>query len=106
MLRLEGFGPSVDYRVDHLKELFGAAASIETIAGDASEALWRAIRDCMPFADGTERPVWRVSMAPSEAHKLVLALRMQTAVDAFYDGQGGLVWLRMEGDPEAELLRG
>jgi glycolate oxidase FAD binding subunit len=38
---------------------------------------------------------------------MVLALRMQTAVDAFYDWQGGLAWLRMEhGDPEAELLRG
>ena len=26
-------------------------------------------------------------------------------VDAFYDWQGGLVWLRMEADAEGELLR-
>jgi glycolate oxidase FAD binding subunit len=26
-------------------------------------------------------------------------------VDAFYDWQGGLVWLRMEADPEADMLR-
>ncbi len=106
LLRIEGFGPSVEYRVDHLKRLFGAAGSIDTIVGSPSKAIWSAVRDCIPFADGTERPVWRISMAPSETHKLVMALRMQTAVDAFYDWAGGLVWLRMESDPEAELLRG
>ncbi|RUY01134.1 2-hydroxy-acid oxidase, partial [Mesorhizobium sp. M2A.F.Ca.ET.040.01.1.1] len=38
---------------------------------------------------------------------MVMALRMQAAVDAFYDWQGGLVWLSMrEDDPEADLLRG
>ncbi len=41
----------------------------------------------------TERPVWRVSMVPMEAYKLVASLRMGAAVDAFYDWQGGLVWL-------------
>ncbi|TIV84775.1 MAG: 2-hydroxy-acid oxidase, partial [Mesorhizobium sp.] len=56
---------------------------------------------------GGTRPVWRVSMAPSEAHHMVMALRMEAAVDAFYDWQGGLVWLSMrEDDPEADLLRG
>ena len=34
-----------------------------------------------------------------------MALRMGAAVDAFYDWQGGLVWLRMESDPEADALR-
>jgi glycolate oxidase FAD binding subunit len=71
----------------------------------SSKTLWRDIRDCAPFADGTARPVWRVSMAPSEAHKMVLALRMEAGADAFYDWQGGLVWLRMEAEPEAETLR-
>ncbi len=37
---------------------------------------------------------------------MVMALRMQAAVDAFYDWQGGLAWLRMEsGEPEADLMR-
>jgi glycolate oxidase FAD binding subunit len=35
-----------------------------------------------------------------------MALRMQTAVEAFYDWQGGLIWLSMaHGEPEADLLR-
>ena len=33
---------------------------------------------------------------------MVLALRMEAAVDAFYDWEGGLVWLRMDGEAEAE----
>jgi glycolate oxidase FAD binding subunit len=105
LLRIEGFGPSVAYRAAAVKDLLKAAGPIDEISGEASKALWRYIRDCTPFADGAERPVWRVSMAPSEAHKMTLALRMQTPAEAFYDWQGGLVWLRMQADPEAELLR-
>jgi glycolate oxidase FAD binding subunit len=105
LLRVEGFGPSVAYRIASLKQLLKNAGPIEEITDRASKALWRDVRDCAPFADGTDRPVWRISMAPSEAHKMVLALRMEAAADAFYDWQGGLVWLRMEADPEAETLR-
>ncbi|MBZ9861752.1 FAD-binding protein [Mesorhizobium sp. CA12] len=107
LLRVEGFGPSVVYRIEALKRLLGKAGPLEEIAGEASKAIWRDIRDCVPFADGGARTVWRVSMAPSEAHHMVMALRMQAAADAFYDWQGGLVWLSMrEDDPEADLLRG
>jgi glycolate oxidase FAD binding subunit len=87
------------------KRLFKDAGEIEEIEEVASRRIWREIRDCMPFADGSQKPVWRVSIAPSEGHRLVMALRMQAAADAFYDWQGGLVWLRMEADPEAEILR-
>jgi len=34
-----------------------------------------------------------------------MALRMEAAVDAFYDWQGGLIWLRMEGNAEAAAMR-
>jgi len=103
LLRVDGFGPSVAYRVAMLSDLFGG--HVETIDTERSRALWVGVRDVAPFADGTDRPVWRISLAPSEGWKLVAALRMQLAVDAFYDWQGGLVWLRLEDDPEAELVR-
>ena len=82
------------------------AGPIEEISGEASRARSGAtIRDCIPFADGTrEAGLARVDGAvrgPQDG----LALRMEAAVEAFYDWQGGLVWLRMEGEPEAELLR-
>ncbi|RWK59161.1 FAD-binding protein [Mesorhizobium sp.] len=107
LLRVEGFGPSVAYRISALKDLLGNAGPLEEVSGEISRSVWRDIRDCAPFVDGLEKPVWRVSLAPAQGHLMVLALRMQAAVDAFYDWQGGLIWLRMEhGDPEADLLRG
>ncbi|HEV7416869.1 MAG TPA: glycolate oxidase subunit GlcE [Tianweitania sediminis] len=103
LLRLEGFGPSVAYRFDLLHRLLRDGVVIERI--DDSTAVWAEIRDCAPFADNTDRPVWRVSMAPSEAYKMVAELRMHAGAAAFYDWQGGLVWLRMEAEPEAEGIR-
>jgi glycolate oxidase FAD binding subunit len=107
LLRVEGFGPSVAYRIAALKDRLKHAGPLEEISGETSLNIWRDVRDCAPFADGLEKPVWRVSMAPAQGHQMVLALRMQAAVSVFYDWQGGLIWLRMEeDDPEAALLRG
>ncbi len=105
LLRVEGFGPSVAYRISHLKDVLGTFGAIEEIKQDRSRAIWRDIRDCIPFADGTAKPVWRVSMTPSEGHRMVYALRMQAAVEAFYDWQGGLVWLKLEADADADAVR-
>lgn len=104
LLRVEGFGPSVVYRATMLKDMF-RSIGIDELEEDRSRTLWREVRDCMPFADGSHRPVWRVSMAPGEAHRMVMALRMEAAADAFYDWQGGLVWLRLEGDSDASAVR-
>ena len=103
LLRIEGFPVSVAARVDALEALLGG--DIERLERDASRAVWRDVRDGVPFADGTERAVWRVSTAPADGHKLVEAMRRGTGVDAFYDWQGGLAWLRMEDDAHADALR-
>ncbi|EKF41155.1 FAD linked oxidase-like protein [Nitratireductor indicus C115] len=105
VLRVEGFGPSVDYRIDLLFHLLKSYGAVSTIDVDQSRLLWREIRDCKPFADGTTAPVWRVSVAPSQGHLLVDAFRRAAGANTFYDWQGGLVWMRMEADPEAEVLR-
>ncbi len=105
LLRVEGFGPSVSYRIGALKDLLRNAGPLQEIAGEASEAIWRDVRDCVPFA-GSDKPLWRVSMAPADGHAMVMALRMQSAVEVFYDWQGGLIWLSMEmGEPEDQLVR-
>ncbi len=104
-LRVEGFGPSVTYRIDLLARLLRGYGTIGTLEGDASRRLWREIRDCQPFADGTPAPVWRVSVTPSRGHELVDAYRRAAGANVYYDWQGGLIWMRMEADPEAEILR-
>ncbi|WP_274427051.1 glycolate oxidase subunit GlcE [Chelativorans sp. YIM 93263] len=105
VLRIEGFGPSVDYRLDLLARLLNPYGATETIEEQDSRTLWREIRDCKPFADGTPAPIWRVSVTPSEGHKVVDAFRRAAGANVYYDWQGGLVWMRMEADPEAEILR-
>jgi len=105
LLRIEGFGPSVEARVVSLRQLLEAAAPLEEIDRARSRAIWCDVRDCIAFADRNDKPVWRVSMPPSEAHKIVYALRMEAAAEVFYDWQGGLVWLKLDDDPEAETLR-
>jgi glycolate oxidase FAD binding subunit len=106
LLRVEGFGPSVAARLGMLQALFRGTAPAHELAGEASKALWRAIRDVEPFADGTDKPVWRISVSPMAGPRLALALRQLAPAMLFYDWQGGLVWVRMEGgDAEAEAVR-
>ncbi|RLQ89347.1 glycolate oxidase subunit GlcE [Notoacmeibacter ruber] len=97
LLRIEGFAASVGERSEKLKAMFASLGDIEDIDADRSQKLWREIRDVKPFADHRERPVWRISMKPSDAHEAVMALRMEAGASAFYDWQGGLAWVRMEG---------
>lgn len=103
LLRIEGFPKSVSYRVEQLAKLLKIPSDILPVK--ISRTLWREIRDVMPFADGSNKPVWRVSLPPMSGHEFVAALRLKCGVDAYYDWQGGLVWLRMEGEPEAAAVR-
>ena len=105
VLRIEGLAPSVEVRQDRLVSEMQRRGAVTVLEDGASSGLWREIRDVIPFADGSMKPVWRVSVAPSAGHQLVAALRLKTGVDAFYDWQGGLVWLRMEADAEEDLVR-
>ncbi|CAN7710170.1 FAD-binding protein [Neorhizobium tomejilense] len=105
VLRLEGLAASVSVRAEKLAAVMKGFGPVSRLGMDHSHALWREIRDVHPYADGTQKPLWRVSVAPSVGHQLVAALRLDAGVDAFYDWQGGLIWMRMEADPEAELLR-
>jgi glycolate oxidase FAD binding subunit len=96
---------SVEERVERSKSVFKDAV-ITVLDQQQTADLWHEIRDVKPFhADSKKRPLWKVSVAPSAGHQLLSALRMQTGVDGYYDWQGGLLWLRTEADPEAEMLR-
>ncbi len=103
LLRIESFPKSVEYRIGQLAKLLQLKTDV--LPEKQSRTLWREIRDVVPFADGTERPVWRVSVAPMSGPALVADLRLHCGVDALYDWQGGLVWLRMESEPDGKALR-
>jgi glycolate oxidase FAD binding subunit len=105
LLRLEGFAPSVDYRGKKLAELLKGFCKTSLLDEEQSRNLWQEVRDVQPFTGNIDKPLWRLSVTPFDAHKILLALRMQTPVDAYYDWQGGLIWLEMQGEAEADLVR-
>lgn len=105
VLRIEGLPGSVSVRAEKLIAAMSRLGRVTRLAEEESHRLWRQIRDVKPYVDGTMRPVWRVSVAPGIGHQLVAALRLEAGVDAYYDWQGGLVWMRMEAEPEGDVLR-
>ncbi|TCQ06077.1 glycolate oxidase FAD binding subunit [Rhizobium sp. PP-F2F-G36] len=104
-LRLEGLSASVTVRAASLAARLSAFAPVATVEQAASTRLWRAIRDVTPLQALQDRPLWRVSVAPTAGHRLIATLRQHADVDALYDWQGGLVWLQIGGEPQADVLR-
>lgn len=72
-LRVEGLGPQMDYRRDRLLALL-APREAELLDAEATLALWRELRDLAHFA-GTDAPLWRVLVKPSDAPAAARALQ-------------------------------
>ncbi|MCK9918766.1 glycolate oxidase subunit GlcE [Microbacteriaceae bacterium K1510] len=108
VLRLEGFGPSVAARKETLAALMAPFGSVVLLQEEESRRLWKSIRDLKPFISESalKRPLWRISTAPSQAHRLVDLIT--PAAQMFYDWGGGLVWVAMpfENEPDAGSIRG
>jgi len=83
-LRLEGFDPSVRYRVGQLAAVLRPFGAAEEVADP-----WRAIRDVAPF-HARAGDVWRLSLRPSTAAGVVARAGAEAVL---YDWGGGLVWL-------------
>lgn len=110
LLRIEGFAPSVAARREALVRLVAGSGELEVLDHDASAVLWRAVRDVMPFANGEDWPVWKISVAPAAGPQVVAFIRQRLdgrgTVEAFYDWAGGLVWLAIaDADPQAATVR-
>ncbi|AWN54203.1 FAD-binding protein [Methylobacterium sp. 17Sr1-1] len=92
LLRIEGFSASVDYRLGELTRLLRRVGKPDAIEGEPASALWRAVRDVLPFAGGDEA-VWRLSTAPNRGPAVAAAVAAARPARWFYDWGGGLVWL-------------
>lgn len=91
VLRLENFAPSIAYRAERLARELKRHGAPDRLDEAASSALWRDIRDAAPLRDAAGA-VWRVSVAPSRAPAVALALRQTGGAARLFDWGGGLVW--------------
>lgn len=103
-LRLEGLKESVDDREKRLVKALSEYPDISVIDTDQSALLWQEIANVKPFC-GLDTIVWKVSVAPSAGYKLVAKIREISDVDAYYDWQGGLVWVSLKSDSHASKIR-
>jgi glycolate oxidase FAD binding subunit len=106
-LRLEGFAPSVNGRLDRLEAMFRDLAPMARLDAPASEQLWRAIRDVAPLAYPSEKIIWKISVAPTAGPKVAEAIAGAHDAKALFDWSGGLVWLALDPCPgaAASLIR-
>lgn len=96
LVRVEGMAGSVAYRLGRLRALLGGEVTVAE--GAASAALWREVRDVVPF-HGKPGEVWRIATLPTLAAEVVARLEGQ----ALWDWGGGLVWLLAEHGRGAEV---
>lgn len=96
LIRVEGMAGSVAYRTDRLRALLGGEGTV--VEGEASAALWREVRDVVPF-HGKPGEVWRIATLPTLAAEVVARLEGQ----ALWDWGGGLIWLLVEHGRGAEV---
>jgi len=93
-IRVEGPGPSVEYRCQALREELGSFGPTEELHGHNSGRFWTEVRDVLPFAkEGDTRAVWRISVPPQAGAGLAARLTDDPKADAFLDWGGGLIWL-------------
>ncbi|HEX5418993.1 MAG TPA: FAD-binding protein [Gammaproteobacteria bacterium] len=85
-LRIEGFEASVQARVRGLVDVLGRPEA-ERLDGRASQRFWQALGSAAALAD--QPFVWRISVPPSEAARIVAALEPERCL---LDWAGGLVW--------------
>jgi len=94
-LRVEGTGPSVEYRCAALRRELGDLGENEELHGRNSAVFWRELRDVQPFAARPERLVWRISVPPQAGPPVAAALAGGGDALYYFDWGGGLVWLAL-----------
>ncbi len=101
LMRVEGTAASVEERFVALAGLLGTYGAGEWLSADRAATLWRDIRDVTLLATPREAAIWRLSVAPTQAPKLIEMLARQVAARYFYDWGGGLIWLAVPAGDDA-----
>ncbi len=99
-LRLENFATAVAGRKQRLKEALKVYGKpLELDHRDTLE-FWGELRR-LSVMPNRQTLLWRISTKPTQAPKLVAAIKRYMPAEAFYDWAGGLVWLEVPATADA-----
>jgi glycolate oxidase FAD binding subunit len=107
-VRMEGPAPSVEARCSALCTMLGAHGEIEELHFHNSRKFWQEIGNVTPFAEEAGS-VWRVSVPPSAAAKVIQTVQDNADAEYYLDWGGGLIWMQLLNDADdggAKLIRG
>lgn len=103
MLRLEGSGQNLISRMNKLKRELSPFGEIYDLDDHISNEFWADIRARSFLSAGFDKPLWRITVAPSNAAQIVRALNAFFPVSAAYEWSGGLIWLETPPSSEASV---
>ena len=107
VLRLEHFPDSVHYRLNALEKLLAAFGPMARLDHEPSLNFWRDLRDVGPLVRPSDSAIWRISVAPTRAPRLMRTICETLKGAYFYDWGGGLLWFSTpaQGDCGAGAIR-
>lgn len=107
-IRVEGPGPSVEYRCTALRNELAPFGPTEELHSHRSRKFWDEVRCVRPLAEPTDRLVWRLSVPPTDAPAVLERLQRAVAGHHLLDWGGGLIWFAMDAveDAAEEAVRG
>ncbi len=100
-LRVEGTGPSVEYRCAALRRDLADLGETEELHGHNSAALWRELRDVQPLLGRPDQVVWKLSVPPQAGPAVAARLAGGASSSYVFDWGGGLVWLGLDAADDA-----
>lgn len=105
VLRLEGFGPSVDARVRSLRDLMGADTEIESLDESTADEMWSAVRGASALRGGADNTsLWRLCIPASSAVQVMTVTRSWQG-QFIVDWGGGLIWAKLPISVAATAVR-
>jgi glycolate oxidase FAD binding subunit len=102
-IRLEGGPQSVSYRTEKLRRELSPFGDAYEFDHQRSRLFWSDIRSLAFLSQDFDRPLWRITVAPSKAPLIVRALSAFFDVNAAYEWSGGLLWLELPPSSDASV---
>jgi glycolate oxidase FAD binding subunit len=102
-LRLEGAPQSLAYRVGKLRRELSPFGDTYELDHQKSRTLWSGVRSLAFLSANFDRPLWRITVAPSKAPAIVRALSAFIDIKAAYEWSGGLLWLELPPSSDASV---